>query len=189
MGCTKQIITDIRTLYIKGKDGNLWHWSDAGWGGDWLKVSDTNKNRLMPFAWKTAYEAHGPCLTGMHVDGWYKNEAGDQTGVSATVRTLRTDDYARTFTSLKYIFTNGDLPACGSYFFALGGSSTPYVETPFVACGCKDGLTEELDFTSSEVEPEEYVIERKELSGSPPWFIGFPGQEIHYEREWGKGKH
>lgn len=172
MGCCKQTITDIRMLLTKGKDEKLWQWSDAGWGGDWLNVHDEINERLMPFSWKVAYEAHGPCLTCMHVDGWYKSGEMDKVEVSASVRTLRTDDYARTFTSLSYIFKK-DLPTAGSYLFSIGGRRQ--VETPIVAYGCKDGLEKEIHLDQN-VDFNEFLIERKELSGRKPWFVGFPGK-------------
>ena len=184
MDCVEQTITDIRMLYTKGDDEKLWGWSDAGWGGDWLQVSDKNKSRLMPFSWKTAYEAHGPCLTSMLVDGWYKNDTGDKVHLYSSVNTLRTDDYARTFTSISYLFTN-DLPTKNAYFFSLG--STPRIATTLVAYGSKDGLNEQIDLSTKEVQPGEYVIDRKEMKGSPPWFIAFPGQKYYDDKTWGKG--
>ncbi len=171
MGCVGQTITDIRMLYTKGEDNKPWTWSDAGWGGDWLNVVDRSRNRLMPFAWKTAYEAHGPCLTGMRVRGCYRSGYGDQVSMFSQVRTLRTDDYARTFTSLQYTF-NQDLSTAGSYFFSLG--SRAYIDTPVVACGNRDGIIDEFDFSKKEVKPFEVAVDRKELTGPPPWFIAYP---------------
>ncbi len=187
MGCVKQTITDIRMLFTKGEDGQMWRWSDAGWGGDWLKVYDNNSDeneRLMPFSWKTAYESHGPCLTCMHVDGWYQSSSkGYRVELSGTVRTMRTDDYARTITTLSYVFKN-ELPTAKTHFFSMGGSAD--TETPRVALGCKSGLIEEIN-VDEDVEPDSYFIERKALTGSSPWFVGFPGQRQVNDKTWGKG--
>ena len=171
LGCCQNTITDIRMLFTIGEDNKRWQWSDAGWGGDWLKVFKDSK-RLLPHSWKVAYEAHGPCLTCMHVDGWYKSSETDKVELSSTVRTLRTDDYARTFTSLSYSFDK-DLPTNKSYLFSMGG--TNYVETPIVVYGCKDGLSQECHITQ-DVNFNEVYMEKKELSGRKPWFVGFPGK-------------
>jgi hypothetical protein len=183
MGCCKQTITDIRMLFTKGEDGKLWQWSNAGWGGDWLQVYNDKSERLMPFSWKSAYESHGPCLTCMHIGGSYQSSDGNQVELTSSVRTLRTDDYARTFTRLSYVFKK-DLPTLKSHFFGLGGSS--HINTPKVAYGNKDGLTEEINI-EEDIERDAYFIERKELTGSPPWFIGFPDQEIRDSAKLGKG--
>ncbi len=172
MGCVPNTITDIRMLFTKGVDEKLWTWSDAGWGGDWLKVFDSENHRLMPFSWKRAYESHGPCLTCMKVDGLYKSSNDDQVAISSIVRTLRTDDYARTFISLSYVFKN-DLPADKSSLFSLGGAQTTM--TPVVVYGCKDGLIKEVN-VGKPVEFNEIFMEIEELGGDQPWFVGFPGK-------------
>ena len=186
MECCDQIVTDIRMLFTKGVDGKKWQWSDAGWGADWLEAYGSDEERLKPFSWKVAYESHGPCLTCMHVDGWYKNALSEQVELVSSVRTLRTDDYARTFTTLSYVFID-DLNTAGTHFFTLGGKDrVSYIETPIVAYGNKEGLIEEIQLTK-EVECKEYVIKQKVLTGSPPWFIAFPGQEQRNDEKWGKG--
>eukprot|EP00555_Chaetoceros_dichaeta_P009287 CAMPEP_0198261994 /NCGR_PEP_ID=MMETSP1447-20131203/10570_1 /TAXON_ID=420782 /ORGANISM="Chaetoceros dichaeta, Strain CCMP1751" /LENGTH=824 /DNA_ID=CAMNT_0043950055 /DNA_START=90 /DNA_END=2564 /DNA_ORIENTATION=- len=186
MDCVENTITDIRMLMTKGEDNKKWNWSDAGGRGDWLHIQpvtddDKVERRLLPFGWKTAYNSHGPCLSEVFYDGWYS--ADRCVGVSANVRTLRTDDYARTFTSLNFVF-NQCMLATYTSFFCMGG--IPMLKTPKVVLGNRDGLIEEYNVPDG-LEIGSFFVKQRELTGEGPWFIGFPEQCIIDDRKWGKG--
>ena len=96
-------ITDVRMLMARaGLNGRKWGWTNAGWGGDWLHARDEQEKKHYFSEMKTAYLSHGPCLTEVQYDGKYGSER--EVDVKATVRTTRSDDYARTFQQLRYVF-------------------------------------------------------------------------------------
>jgi len=182
MTLVQNTITDIRMLMTKGEDEKKWNWSDAGWGGDWLNIKDERGKRLLfPFGWKTAYMSHGPCLSEVYYDGWYSTDRS--VGISANVKTLRTDDYARTFTTLSFTFNQTE-PASKASFFRLGGSAD--MKTPKIVLGNRDGLIAEYDVPTN-MKMGTFFLENKELSGKRPWFIGFPEQYLENDKSWGKG--
>jgi len=184
MDCVQNTITDIRMLMTKGKDNKKWQWSDAGGRGDWLNiqlVTDKVGNRLLPFGWKVAYNSHGPCLSEVFYDGWYSSDRC--VGMSANVRTLRTDDYARTFTALNFVF-NQSLVATNTSFFCMGG--IPTLKTPKIVLGNNDGLIEEYNVPEN-LQVGTFFVKQRELVGKGPWFIGFPEQCIEDDKKWGKG--
>ena len=44
MSCTDVAVTDVRMLMARaGEKGDMWNWTDAGWGGDWLGLKDGKK--------------------------------------------------------------------------------------------------------------------------------------------------
>jgi len=183
MGCVPRVITDTRMLFTRDAVGKMWGWSDAGWGGDWLDTYH-NDEKMKPYGWKTVYESHGPCLTDYKSDGWYMtNDMKIGIDVSSCVRSFRSDDHTRTLISLSYLF-HSDFETSRCSFFSMGGAGDLY--TPFVAYGCRDGLTEELR-VDEDLEINTYFVERLELKGSPPWFVGFPGQELLDGKSWAKG--
>ena len=93
LSCVPQVVTDVRMLMARnGKDGKSWSWTDAGWGGDWLRVNNEEGKQHFFSAMKTAYHAHGPCLSEVHYDGSYGSQR--EVDLQAKVQTLRTDDYA-----------------------------------------------------------------------------------------------
>ncbi len=180
MGCTNNIITDVRMLMGKGDNNLKWRWTDAGWGGDWGVFYDPDK--LQPFHWKTAHVSHGPCLTDARYAGWYG--VNKKVFVSASVNTSRTDDYCRTNTKLKYVFRGyfNNIPRTS--FFQLG--STWKINTPTIAWGNVDGLLGERHLADAKLKPGMYLY-RQEMDGDGPWWFGFPGQILDDNRKWGKG--
>ena len=179
MGCTKRTITDIRMLMTKGVDNLSWRWSDAGWGGDWLKLFSKGA-RVSPFQWKCAYFSHGPCLTNVSYTGWY----GEAKNVHmyANVKTPRADDYARTFTSLRYEF-HENIPCSDASLFEVG--TTEYICTPKITWGNAKGLVEERILW--DLEPGSLYLNQMQMEGPGPWWFGFPDQRQMNERKWGKG--
>jgi hypothetical protein len=95
---------------------------------------------------------------------------------------LRTDDYARTFTSLRYEFKR-KLASSEAGFFELGTAG--YICTPCIAWGDLAGLIEERSVLG--IKPGETYINQKQMEGAGPWWFGFPKQEQRSDRRWGKG--
>jgi len=138
MSCVDVTVTDIRMLMARnGVDGEKWSWTDAGWGGDWLGLSDSKGDKLFINDVRAAYLAHGPCLTDVKYSGYYG--ASKEVDVKSTVRTLRTDDYARTFSNLSYKFDKA-VKADG-WLFKMGRSHS--LVTPNIAYGNRAGLIED----------------------------------------------
>jgi hypothetical protein len=153
----------------KGPGGTPWSWTDGGWGGDWLRVND-GKGKKLPFAgMKTAYLAHGPCLTDVRYGGHYG--PGREVALKAVVQTLRTDDYARTFHRLHYEFRQ-PLTSEGTWLFKMG--PTGGLVTPRIAYGNGGGLTAERHVPDS-IKPKELFLDRVTLQGDGPWWVAFPG--------------
>ncbi len=182
-GCNDKVVTDLRMLMTKGVDEKKWMWTDAGWGGDWLVLArpDGEEKKFYPYQWKCAYNSHGPCLTEVQYAGFYGPPK--VASVDATVRTLRCDDYARTFTSLKYCF-NETVPFSTASFFELG--TTRHIVTPVVVYGNRSGLIGGVH-VPAELKDGQYFIENKLLEGEGPWWFGFPKQQQLNNRTWGKG--
>ena len=175
MSLTDVAITDIRGLMLRdGVKGKKWNWTDAGWGGDWLRVQ-TPRGRKLSFAqMKSAYHAQGPCLTDVRYQGFYGTD--EQVGVGARVQTLRTDDYARTFQQIEYDFkTDLPDPKGGNYLFQMGGKQNNInLVTPRVAYGNADGLIKEITMPA-DGKPGDLLLDRVQLTGKGPWWVAFPG--------------
>lgn len=179
MSCTDVAITDIRMLMARnGAKGEKWGWTDAGWGGDWLGLYTPDKKKRLFNGLKTAYLAHGPCLTEVKYDGFYG--AQREVDFDATVRTLRTDDYARTFTTLHYQFDQ-KMSAEG-WLFKMGRTGS-YL-TPKIAYGNADGLIQE-HVVPAGLKREQAFVQRTTLSGQGPWWVAFPG--AYHDREGDRG--
>ena len=182
MSATDIAITDVRMLMTRnGPKGKKWSWTDAGWGGDWLGVHDARGNKLAFTEMKTAYLSHGPCLTEVRYNGCYGPHR--EVDVAATVRTLRTDDYARTFHTLDYRFRR-KLSAEQAWLFKMG--RTGKLVTPRIAYGNGAGLIAEQNVPLN-LKPGELFVDKVELSPEGPWWIAFPGA-IHISgKNWGTG--
>lgn len=162
-------ITDVRMLFTRaGRDGAMWGWSDAGWGGDWLSVRDPGDRKLPLHDLKAAYLAHGPCLTDVRYAGGYGPR--HEVGLKAQVQTLRTDDHARTIHRLAYTF-HAEAEAATTRFFSQGGGYG-YV-TPAIAYGNRDGLVAETA-VPPDAKPGVQLVDRLTLPGGGPWWVAFP---------------
>jgi hypothetical protein len=171
MSLTDVAITDVRALMIRdGLKGRQWGWTDAGWGGDWLMISTgkTPRKTFLPREVKTAYLAHGPCLTDVRHDGYY----GPQKDVaySAKVQTLRTDDFCRTFQTFTYTFTR-DVTATNVSLFKLG--RTFYAVIPTLAYGNAKGLLKQIPVPNT-LRRGQHALRNQTLSGPGPWWVCFP---------------
>jgi hypothetical protein len=182
MSCTDLAITDVRMLMARnGRKGKMWNWTDAGWGGDWLNLQDNRGNKLYFNELKTAYLSHGPCLTEVRYDGFYGSER--QVDLRATVRTLRTDDYARTFHTLDYTFKK-PVSAADGWLFKMGRTGG-YV-TPKIAYGNGKGVLKERR-VPDRLDRKKPFIEQESLTGPGPWWVAFPGAYHNNNRDWGTG--
>ena len=118
MSCVDVIITDIRMLMTRnGLNGRKWSWTDAGWGGDWLNIKDSAQDKYFPKAVKTSYLSQGPCLTDVRHSGYYG--INREVGFMADIKTLRTDDFSRSFHRLEYDFEK-DVSAERVWLFKTG---------------------------------------------------------------------
>ena len=182
MSATDIAITDVRMLMTRnGPNGRKWSWTDAGWGGDWLGVHDAEGNKLAFTEMKTAYLAHGPCLTEVRYNGCYGPQS--EVDVAATVRTLRTDDCARTFHTLDYEFRK-ELCAGSGWLFKMG--RTGRLVTPQIAYGNGTGLIAEHSIPLH-LKPTELFVDKVTLSGEGPWWVAFPGAIHTSGKDWGTG--
>jgi hypothetical protein len=163
-------ITDIRLLMARqGIHGRKWGWTEAGWGGDWLNIQDIRQKKYFWTELKTAYLAHGPCLTDVRYEGCYG--ANREVDFSARVQTLRTDDHSRVFQTLTYTFAR-DVVARKIWLFKLG--RTYHYHTPRIAYGNSAGLLSEKDAPNT-LEPGELVLDNVALSGTAPYWVALPG--------------
>ncbi|UCG49901.1 MAG: hypothetical protein JSU94_08975, partial [Phycisphaerales bacterium] len=182
MSATDIAITDVRMLMTRnGPKGRKWSWTDAGWGGDWLGVRDASGNKLAFTEMKTAYLSHGPCLTEARYNGCYGPHR--EADVAATVRTLRTDDYARTFHMLNYQFRR-ELSAEKAWLFKMGRTGS--LVTPRIAYGNEAGLIIEQEVPLN-LKPDELFVNKTALSGEAPWWVAFPGAFHINGKNWGTG--
>ena len=182
MTCVDIAITDVRMLMARnGLNGVKWSWTDAGWGGDWLGMNDAAGEKLPVSGMRTAYLAHGPCMSDVRHTGFYG--AGHEVSLDATVRTLRTDDYARTFQKLKYTF-NAASKTDGVWFHKIGRTS--HYVTPQIAYGNRDGLIAEWKVAGT-LNQQDIFVDHVTLSGAAPWWVAFPGGKSVDGRDWGTG--
>ncbi|MDF7808620.1 hypothetical protein P4E94_14315 [Pontiellaceae bacterium B12219] len=180
--CVDNIVTDVRMLMTRnGLEGKKWSWTDGGWGGDWLNLQDDRNQKLYFTELKTAYLSQGPCLTEVHYDGYYGSER--EIDFKANVQTLRTDDYARTFQTFEYTFTQS-VSAENGWLFKMG--KTSHLVTPEIAYGNANGLIKEHNVPSG-LKPGEVYQKETELTGAAPWWIAFPGATKIDGRDWGTG--
>jgi len=183
MSCVDVAVTDVRMLMARsGTEGRMWSWTDAGWGGDWLGLNDAKGQKHYFNGLRTAYLSHGPCLTSVKYDGYYG--ANREIDLAAEVNTLRTDDYARTFTTLEYRF---DQPVSADGWLFKMGRTSSYV-TPKIAYGNKAGLIEEREVPNG-LKMGDRFGEDVSLEGEGPWWVSFPGaySEMEKLKDWGTG--
>jgi len=181
MSCVDVAVTDIRMLMARnGEKGKQWGWTDAGWGGDWLGLNDAKGNKHLFNGIKTAYLSQGPCLTEAKYDGFYG--AAREVDFKSTVRTLRTDDHARTFTTMKLVFDKK--VSADGWLFKMGRTGG-YV-TPKIAYGNGDGLIKEHTIPDGLKMNTEFV-KPTTLTGNSPWWVSFPGAYIADGKDWGTG--
>ena len=179
---TGMMVTDVRMLMTRnGKNGRKWSWTDGGWGGDWIAVKRSAGSKLMPTELKTAYLAHGPCLTDVRHGGYYGKNRDIAFG--ARIGTLRTDDYNRVFQQFSYRFRN-QLSTEGAYLFKMG--PTGGLLTPRIAYGNRDGLIAE-HVVPGTVKARSVFKEQVALAGPAPWWVAFPGSFFTNNRDWGTG--
>ena len=150
----------------------MWNWTDAGWGGDWLGLKNPANQKLLINSGKAAYFSHGPCMTEVQYNGYYGSQR--QASYHANVRTVRTDDFARTFTTIDYTF-NKPVSTDG-WLFKMGRTSG-YV-TPRIAYGNIDGLINEHAIPIG-LKRDHVYLDRTTLQGNGPWWVAFPGAH-HY---------
>jgi len=181
MSCVDVAVTDVRMLMARnGEKGAQWKWTDAGWGGDWLSVKDIKGQKHLFNGIKTAYQSHGPCLTEVNYDGYYGTQR--EVDFATTVRTLRTDDHARTFTTIKYVFDKS-VKAEG-WLFKMG-RTVGYI-TPKIAYGNRDGLIKEHQVPKG-LKRDTKFIPKTTLTGAGPWWVSFPGAHSERRQDWGTG--
>lgn len=181
MSCREFAITDVRALMLRnGLDGEKWNWTDAAWGGDWLGVNDAEGHKLTFSGLKTAYMAHGPCMTEARYHGFYGSHR--EVGLRATVRTLRTDDYARTFHTIDYTFGD-ELAIAQGWLFKMGGGR---LLTPRIAYGNGAGVIAQHE-VPRRLKRGELFVDKVPLSGDGPWWIAFPGSTPLGRGDWGTG--
>lgn len=135
--------------------------------------------------WKFSYERHGLCLTEVKYKGFYGLEKN--VIVSSTVRTIRTNDYARTFLNIHYTFDR-DFVVDTINFFELGASA--YFQIPNIVRGNNESLIEELNVPFLKIHDK--LIDRNVLNGDAPFWFGFSKQKYRGDtdsgsRSWGKG--
>jgi hypothetical protein len=167
MSLTDIAACDVRApLGRTGKGGNTWGWTDAGWGGDWLGIYDTDNRKLTFADMKVAYLAHGPCLTDVLYRGAYGSDRSVM--LEARIQLPRTDDYGRTFQKLTYNFER-ELETANSYLMRRHARSLDRV----VAYGNGDGLIAEVRVTGT-MKKGDHLIPPTELKGPAPWWVAFP---------------
>jgi hypothetical protein len=180
--CTSMMVTDVRMLMTRnGRNGSKWGWSDGGWGGDWLEVHRNADDKLFPVDLKTAYLAHGPCLTDVRYSGSYGK--GRDVALEAHVATLRTDDYNRVFQRLRYQFAE-QFKTVGSHLFRMGPNNN--LLTPRIAYGNRDGLIAEHAVPGN-LRGGSVFRKQTVLAGQGPWWVAFPGSFFSRTRDWGTG--
>ena len=168
--CVENTITDIRGLMLRnGRDGRKWSWTNCGWGGDWIIVSDKNQQKFFPKEQKTAYLTQGPCLTNVKYSGFYG--ANQEITYDTRVQTLRTDDYSRTFQTFTYKVQKS-IEANVLTLFKLGRTSNYH--TPTLAYGNKDGLTKEISF-EKDLKLGQIALDKVNMIGKAPFWVSFHG--------------
>ena len=164
-------ITDARGLMFRnGLDGKQWGWTACGWGGDWLKVYQPGPHRnnvLQITGMKTAYVAHGPCLTDVRYAGYFGEKR--QVGFTVRVRTIRTDDYARTIFTLDYKIHDTVTLGEDGYLHMLYNNG---FETPTIAWGGRGNLQSQRTVPNG-LQHNHVYVKGEPLDGGFPSWVSF----------------
>lgn len=185
--CVPNVITDVRGLMLRsGEQGKKWGWTDCTWGGDWMRVGigeNKEADRLYFNVYKTAYLAHGPCLTDARYDG--SLGVNHEVKMEAQIMTTRSDDFARTFQNLSYTFKTAH-PAERVTLFTVGGRTPAHTKS--YAFGDKNGIHKEGKVSVNR-EKGDYTIKKHTLGGEGPWWISLPDSTpiTRDGRNWGTG--
>jgi len=177
-------ITDVRGLMLRnGSEARKWGWTTCGNGGDWLMAFHIGSGRQFWInSLKTAYMSHGPCLTDVRYQGSY----GDARQIEFTVRvrTVRTDDYSRTFLSMTYAVNDTVSFGKNGYFHMVRCHG---FYTRDIAVGHGRGMLFEKKDVPENLEQGEIFIPDTMLEGSGPWWVSYPQNEIWYPTTMGVG--
>ena len=171
-GPTDQSICDVRALYIrKGLKGVTSNWTDAGWGGDWLRAFGKDNQKLVYNDMKAVSLVDGPCFTDLRFNGYYGSDRSVR--VDSKVSTLRTDDYSRVFFDIRYDF-NKTVSAKNVSFFSTGST----MGVPKISYGNLQGLIKEVsrENISNIVELREQLkpFNNCVIAGPGPWWVSTP---------------
>ena len=170
---SSNIITDNRGMLIRSsKEGKMWDWVEAGWGGNWLETKDEAGKSRFYTSVKTAYLSHGPCLSDVRYDGYYGKTR--EVDLQCTVRVPRCDDYVRILFDQSYSF-KATIPTKGCWLFNMGGGHR--LATPRVAYGNRDGLIAEIP-APAQAKTGDLVVDHLELKGEGPWWIAYPDADV-----------
>mmetsp|Transcript_9025 Transcript_9025/g.13095 ORF Transcript_9025/g.13095 Transcript_9025/m.13095 type:complete len:796 (-) Transcript_9025:326-2713(-) len=170
MSCNIQNrITDVRGLFFReGANGKKWGWTACAWGGDWMKCYDHDgKNQLMVSGMKVAYVSHGPCLTDVRYVGYFGESK--QVHFETRVRTLRTDDYARTFLAFSYKFNSDVTLGSDGYLHSMLSCG---FATPSIAYGNGEGCSFSQT-VSDDLKNGELYAKDKLLGGVAPHWVSY----------------
>jgi hypothetical protein len=161
-------ITDVRGLMMGSNPKQKWNWTHCAWGGDWLRAYRSSKKLFVNHV-KVAYLSHGPCLTNVQFHGYYGDEA---VKFVVGVRTLRTDDYCRTFLEFKYEVLK-DISFKQGYLHSMLQRT---FHTPSVAYGNSAGLIEQKVIPDG-LKNNETFVENKLFEGNAPYWVAFPDSD------------
>lgn len=172
MSLTDVLICDVRApLTQKGKDGAPWTWTDAVWGGDWLSIYDLGDRKLAAAGMKTAYLAHGPCLSDVRYVGAYGS--GRDALLDARIQFARTNDYGRTFQQLSYAFQK-PLPTANTSLMSKRYSLDLKQKLDgHVFFGNAEGLLDTFTVKGASA-ANEVLLPAVELPGPGPWWVSSP---------------
>lgn len=166
-------ITDVRGLFMGSvrQPEQKWNWSHCAWGGDWLRAYSlaSKTKRLYVNQVKVAYLAHGPCLTNVRFHGYYGDGA---VKFEVGVRTLRTDDYCRTFQQFEYQIRK-DISLENGY---LHNMLQRGFSTPTVAHGNSLGLLQERSIPDG-LKANQVYLKSESFQGDAPFWIAFPDSD------------
>jgi hypothetical protein len=160
-------ITDVRGLMMGSQPEQKWNWSHCAWGGDWLRAYNPSDNkRIYVNNVKVAYLSHGPCLTNVRFYGYYGDGA---VKFQVGIRTLRTDDYCRTFLQFDYLVQK-DISLKNGY---LHNMLQRAFHTPTVAHGNSQGLLQERTIPDG-LKANQVHVKNQSFEGAAPFWIAFP---------------